>query len=198
MATAQQIPGYDYHSESLTKSPVSLEEFDLLKQAVLFGEADIRALKMSHDVLKDQTEDILDVWYGFVGSHPHLVYFFNSTKTNAPDAEYLSKVRARFKQWILDTARGEYDQTWLNYQYEIGLRHTQAKKGKTDGVETVKQVNFRYLSAFIIPITYTIKPFLAKGGHSNEDVEIMWQAWQKSVTLQTILWSYPFVLDGQF
>jgi len=198
LALAQEIPGYDYHSKSLAKSPVSMEEFGLLKQAVLFGDADAAALKMSHDVLNDQTEAILDVWYGFVGSHPHLVYYFNSTTTNASDGEYLAAVRKRFGQWILDTARGEYDQTWLDYQYEIGLRHAKAKKGKTDNVATVSHVSFRYLPAFIIPITYTIKPFLAKKGHSAEDVEKMWQAWQKSVTMQTILWSYPYVKDGEF
>lgn len=198
MATAQQIPGYTYHSTSLAQSPVTREDFELLKTALLFGDEDVKALKMSHDILAGQIEDILDVWYGFVGSHPHLVYYFNSTRTNAPDGDYLAKVRKRFGQWILDTARAEYDQTWLNYQHEIGLRHSMQKKGKTDGVATVEQVHFRYLPAFIIPITYTLKPFLAKGGHSAEAVEKMWQAWQKSVTLQTILWCYPYVKEGQF
>src|SRR5579884_1448918 len=50
----------------------------------------------------------------------------------------------------------------------------------------------------IKPITYTLKPFLAKKGHAAEDVEKMHQAWIKSVILQITLWSQPYVKDGDF
>ena len=43
----------------------------------------------------------------------------------------------RFGQWILDTARAEYDQAWLDYQHEIGLRHHRTKKNRTDSVDAV-------------------------------------------------------------
>ena len=59
-------------------------------------------------------------------------------------------------------------------------------------------VNFRYLAAMTIPVTTTLKPFLAKKGASAADVEKMHAAWVKSVLMQTILWSYPYVKDGQF
>ena len=52
--------------------------------------------------------------------------------------------------------------------------------------------------ALLYSITATLKPFLAKKGHSREDVEKMHQAWVKSVLLQVILWSYPYVKDGDF
>ncbi len=52
----------------------------------------------------------------------------------------------------------------------------------------------RYLVAFIYPITATIKPFLAKKGHSPEDVEKMHQAWTKSVIMQVALWCHPLGL----
>jgi hypothetical protein len=52
--------------------------------------------------------------------------------------------------------------------------------------------------AFIYPITATIKPFLAKKGHSAEDVDKMHQAWFKSVVLQVTLWSYPYVKNGDY
>lgn len=110
----------------------------------------------------------------------------------------MNAVRKRFSQWILDTADANYDQAWLDYQYEIGLRHTKIKKNKTDHVKSVPQVNFRYLPALTIPVTTTLKPFLAKKGASTADVEKMHAAWVKSVLLQTILWSYPYVRDGQF
>lgn len=54
-------------------------------------------------------------------------------------------------------------------------------------------ISFRYLVAFIYPITATIKPFLAKKGHSPEEVEKMHQAWFKSVVIQVVLWSASYI-----
>jgi hypothetical protein len=116
-----------------------------------------------------------------------------------PDAEYLGRVRERFKQWIFDTCRRPYDREWLDYQQEIGLRHTRAKKNQTDGAyETPEHIPLRYIIAFVYPITATIRPFLANKGHAPEEVEKMHQAWFKSVVLQVILWSYPYAKDGDF
>ncbi|MCS7198041.1 MAG: protoglobin domain-containing protein [Candidatus Bipolaricaulota bacterium] len=189
------IPGYTYGS--VAPSPVTLKDLEELKKAVLFSAEDEKYLKMAGEVLKDQIDAVLDLWYGFVGSHPHLVYYF-SGPDGKPDANYLAAVRKRFGQWILDTCNRPYDQTWLNYQHEIGLRHHRTKKNKTDNVKSVPHVPLRYLIAFIYPITATIKPFLAKKGHSADEVDKMYQAWFKSVTLQVALWSYPYAKDGDF
>jgi hypothetical protein len=189
------IPGYTYGSAA--PSPVTMKEFEELKQAVLFTAEDEKYLKMAGEVLKDQIDAVLDLWYSFVGSHPHLVYYF-SGPDGKPDANYLAAVRQRFGQWILDTCNRPYDQEWLNYQHEIGLRHHRTKKNKTDNVRSVPIVPLRYLIAFIYPITATIKPFLAKKGHRPEEVDKMHQAWFKSVTLQVALWSYPYAKDGDF
>ena len=54
-------------------SPLGMEDLDLLKQTVLFTGEGERYLRMAGDVLEDQIEDVLDVWYGFVGDHPHLI-----------------------------------------------------------------------------------------------------------------------------
>ncbi len=191
------IPGYTYGTLQVAPSPLTLEDLDNLKKAVLFTEEDERYLRMAGEVLADQVEDILDVWYGFVGSHPHLVYYFTDGKGNA-NAEYLAAVRKRFGQWILDTCNRPYDRNWLDYAHEIGLRHHRTKKNKTDGVNSVPVVSYRYMVAFIYPITATIKPFLAKKGHSAEEVEKMHQAWFKSVVLQVALWSAPYVKDEDF
>lgn len=56
----------------------------------------------------------------------------------------------------------------------------------------------RSLIAFIVPITATIKPFLARRGHSLEQVEAMHAAWFKSITLQVTLWSSPYVASSVF
>lgn len=197
-ARADEIHGYTYGSRALKKSPVTLEQLEGIKKSLLLTAEDEKYLKLSKLVLKPQVEAILDVWYGFVGSNDHLVYYFSDSKTKKPDSEYLAKVRKRFGRWILDTADANYDQSWLNYQYEIALRHHSSKKNKTDDANSVPIIHFSHLVALTYPVTATLKPFLEKGGHSKEEVEKMHQAWIKSVLLQTILWSYPYVNQGEF
>jgi hypothetical protein len=59
-------------------------------------------------------------------------------------------------------------------------------------------IAYRYLPALVYPVTATLKPFLARGGHTPEEVDRMHQAWIKSVLLQVILWSQPYIEDGEF
>jgi Protoglobin len=193
MATTE-IAGYSYGVPEVARSPVTLEDLALLKQSVLFGAEDERYLRMAGDVLRDQVDDVLDVWYGFVASHDHLVQYFSGS-AGQPDAEYLTRVRARFGQWVRDLCERPWDQTWLDYQEEIGLRHTRAKKNQTDGAQAPDYVPLRYLVAFVYPITATVREFLAKRGDSAEDVENMHQAWFKAVTLTVALWSRPYAAD---
>jgi hypothetical protein len=196
--STQAIPGYAMGQQSLAKAPFTLADLASLKRTLLFTDEDSRYLRMSKSILADQTEAILDVWYGFVAATPELVVYFRNNTTGAPDGAYLGAVRQRFGQWIADTADARYDQAWLDYQYEIGLRHTTPNKNKTDKADSVPLVNFRYLSALTIPVTTTLKPFLAKKGAPAADVEKMHAAWVKSVLMQTILWSHPYIKDGQF
>jgi hypothetical protein len=192
------IPGYTAGTHAVSRSPIGLDDLALMQKSVLFGEDDVRALRQSFDVVKDQVEAILDVWYGFVGSQPHLLASFTRTDSGEPIGDYLTSVRRRFGQWILDTARAEYNQAWLDYQHEIGLRHHRAKKNRTDGVASTALVPFRDLFLLIVPVTTTLKPFLAKKGHSAAEIEAMHAAWVKSCLLQLTLWSHPYVKDGDF
>ena len=192
------IPGYTAGTKAVTTSPISLHDFARMQQSVLFGDDDIRALRQSHDVVKDQIDAILDVWYGFVGSQPHLLASFTHQDTGEPIGLYLAGVRRRFGQWILDTARADYDQAWLDYQHEIGLRHHRAKKNRTDGAPSTALVPFRDLFLLVVPVTTTLKPFLAARGHDAAEVDAMHAAWVKSCLLQVTLWSHPYVKDGDF
>lgn len=72
------------------------------------------------------------------------------------------------------------------------------QKRTTDSVASVGQVNFRYIVSLTVPIVTTLKPFLAKKGASVEGVDKMHAAWAKAVLLQTILWSEPYIKEGQF
>jgi hypothetical protein len=191
------IPGYTYGTAAVSRSPVSLDELELVQATLLLGEDDRTALRRSGDLLAPQVEAILDVWYGFVGANPHLLAAFTGPD-GQPDQAYLAAVRRRFGRWILDTARAEFDQAWLDYQHEIGLRHTRRGKNRTDGAQAADHIPLRYVLALLVPITATLKPFLADGGASPDDVEVMHQAWVKAVLLQLILWSHPYVRDGDF
>ena len=191
------IPGYTYGTATVARSPVSLQELELLRATLLLGEDDLDALRRSGEVLAPQAEEILDVWYGFVGANPHLLAAFSNAQ-GQPDQDYLAAVRRRFGRWILDTARADYDQAWLDYQHEIGLRHHRSAKNRTDGARAADHIPLRYVLALLVPITATLRPFLAKGGAAPEEVEAMHAAWVKAVLLQVILWSQPYVRDGDF
>lgn len=192
MRHVAEIPGYTYGSEDSARSPVTLAELDKLKATVMFTEDDAAALRMAGEVLEDHVGDVLDAWYDFVSSTPHLAALF-STPSGEPIEHYLDRVKSRFEQWVLDTCRRPFDQEWLDYQEEIALRHTHEKKNVTDDAASVDNISLRYIIAFIYPITFTMRQFLARKGHSSDDVENMHNAWFKAVTLTAVLWSRPYV-----
>ena len=191
------IPGYRLNDPTLPASPVTSLQFEELKASLLFGPDDVAALKRAHALLSPQVEAILDVWYGFVGGNPHLLRYF-STTSGEPVGPYLDAVRKRFGQWILDTCRADYDAAWRAYQDEIGKRHHRMGKNKTDAVVAAPHIPMSQVLALAIPISVTMKPFLAKTGASPQDVEAMYAAWAKSVLLQAILWARPYAKDGDF
>lgn len=190
------VKGYDYYNTKLEQSPVTMLDLELLKKTLLWSEEDSRYLRMAGEVLQDQVADVLDLWYGYVGGNKHLIEYF--AKKGVPDMEYLKAVRARFEQWILDVCNKPYDQIWLNYQHEIAKRHHSTKKNKTDNVDAAPIIHYRYITAFIYPITATIKSFLSKRGHSQPDVDGMYDAWFKAITLTVVLWTYPYIREGEF
>ena len=184
------IPGYTYDTD-LAPSPVTTDDLDRLLATLLWTEADAAALAMAGEVLADQIDDVLDLWYGYVGSHAHLVRSFNGAD-GQPSGEYLAAVRARFGRWIEDLTGRPWDARWLAYQHEIARRHTDAM-GRTDGITSDEtHVGLRYLIAFVFPLTATVRSFLAAKGHSPDDVDAMHTAWFKAVTLTAALWAQPY------
>lgn len=192
------IPGYRLGDPGLPASPVTDGEFAELKASLLFGPEDVAALRRAHEVVADQTEAILDVWYGFVGGTPHLLAYFSDPRTGAPVGDYLAAVRKRFGQWILDTCRADYDARWLAWADEIGRRHHRSGKNRTDGATAAPHIPMRHVLALAIPISATMKPFLAAKGHDAAEVEAMHAAWTKAVWMQAILWCRPYVNPGDF
>jgi hypothetical protein len=143
-------------------------------------------------VLADQTKQIVDHWRGgIIARIPNLARHSQTPEGNAIP-EYLAASNLRFQQWILDTCLRPYDQDWINYQQEIALRHTSAKKNKTDGVRSTSYVPLRDIIAFVAVMSETIKPYLAAKGHSADEVDKMHRAWTKSLQIQLTLWVGPY------
>jgi hypothetical protein len=193
-----KIPGYDYGSDKVAKSPITLEEWEQLKKSALFSDEDVIYLRLSQEVLEDQIEHLLAAWRGIIFANPHLRAYDEDPKTHEVDADYAAAVKKRFGQWVLDTARAEYDQAWLDYQYEIGLRHHRSKKNKTDDGHTAGHIRARDLIAFSAATVVPLKPYLAKKGHPAEVVNRMYDAWWKSMILQVTLWTQPYIREGDF
>ncbi len=189
---AEHIPGYTFGSGEVSVSPVSIQELDALKVSAGFTEEDERYLRLAGEVLAGQTEQIVNHWRsGIIAGIPNLARH-SRTPEGDPLPGYLASSNLRFQQWIMDTCLRPYDQDWLNYQHEIALRHTSRKKNQVDGVRSTPYVPLRDITAFIVLMNETIRPYLASKGHSTEDVARMHQAWCKSLQLQLALWGKPY------
>lgn len=198
MAKASEgIPGYSYGSPGVARSPVSTQDLAGLKTSAGFGEEDERWLRTAGTVLADQTGQIVNHWRsGIIAGLPNLARHSRTPEGKAIP-EYLANSNHRFEQWILDTCLRSYDQDWINYQQEIALRHTSAKKNKVDDVRSTPYVPLRDVLAFIAVMNETIKPYLAAKGHPAEEVDKMHCAWCKSMQLQMALWIGPYVAGGE-
>lgn len=190
------IAGYTYDNLDLAPSPVTLDALRDLQASLLWSQADQDALREAGQILIPQTDEILDVWYGFVAATPHLVATFAGAD-GQPDGDYLARVRARFGQWITDLTTREFDERWLAYQHEISRRHHPVGKNLTDNVNSPStHVPLRDLIAFVVPLTVTIRGFLESGDPSAERLDAMYHAWFKAVTLTAALWSRPYAPEN--
>jgi hypothetical protein len=190
---AENIPAYTYGTPEVAASPASLEELQALKTSVGFTTENERFLHLAGEVLTGQTQQIVAHWRsGIIAGIPNLARH-SRTPENEANPAYLAASNLRFEQWILDTCLRPYDQDWLNYQQEIALRHTSIKKNEADGVRSTAFVPFRDVVAFTAVLNETVKPYLAKNGHSEADVNAMHLAWMKSLQMQIALWTKPYM-----
>lgn len=188
------IPGYDYAHPEAARSPVSLEEMHQLETTIGWSEEDAEVLQRHGKIFEDQAEHMVDSWRKVIGAQPHLAKWFFGPD-GKPDEEYKAKVKKRFVQWVLDACFRPHDQLWLDYQEEIGLRHTPAKKNKTDGVATPSVVPLRYLIAFGTVVAMSTRKFFVDQGLRGEDLQKLEDAWSKAVQLHITLWSRPYAQE---
>lgn len=146
---------------------------------------------MAGDVLAGHAAEMVDTWRELVSAQPHLAKY-SAKPDGSPNPDYSKATHPRFARWIIDACVRPYDQAWLDYQQEIGLRHTRAKKNRTDHADSAGHIPLRYLLAFTAPVLTTTKDFLQRKGHSAEDVRKMHDAWTKAVLLHVALWTRPY------
>jgi Protoglobin len=194
---AEQMPGYSYGAAAVATSPVSMLDLESLKISAGFTQEDQHFLRLAGEVLTNQTRQIVEHWRSHIIANIPNLARHSRTPQGEPIPEYLAASNLRFEQWILDTCLRPYDQDWINYQQEIALRHTSAKKNKVDGVQSTSYVPLRDIIAFTAVMNETIKPYLAAKGNSAEEVDKMHQAWCKSIQMQLALWVGPYTDSGQ-
>jgi hypothetical protein len=143
-AERTQIGGYDYGRRNAAHSPLTLGELRQLEETVGWAEEDARVLQRHGDIFRENAEKMVDAWREVIGSQQHLVKWFFGPNGKR-DADYAAKVKKRFVQWVVDAVFRPHDRAWLDYQEEIGLRHTPEKKNQTDNAHTPPLVPLRYL-----------------------------------------------------
>jgi hypothetical protein len=192
---AEQIAGYDYGKPASARSPVSLEELRQLEQAAGWTAEDAAVLARHPEVFVDRAEAMVNSWRAVIASQLHLIQWFFGPD-GKPDEAYMAKVKPRFVQWVKDVAMRPHDQAWLDYQEEIGLRHTPAKKNLTDGAHTPDVVPLRYVVGMAGLIALSARKFFVEAGVSGEELQRLEDAWTKAVLLHVSLWCRPYVKDG--
>jgi pimeloyl-ACP methyl ester carboxylesterase len=192
---AGSIAGYDYGKQNIPRSPVSLEDLKEIEATVGWTEEDAKLLQRHGETFMRRAEEMVDAWRALIARQPHLAKWFLGPD-GKPDDAYKAKVKERFVQWVKDACFKPHDQAWLDYQEEIGRRHTPEKKNQTDGARTPSVVPLRYLIAFTTTMATTTRKFLADAGVRGEELELLTDAWAKALQLHVTLWARPYAKEG--
>src|SRR6201999_2883482 len=156
----EQIHGYTYGTNEAAHSPVTLEDLAHLKATVGLTSDDEQPLRDAAKILAGQADDMVTAWGATLAQQPGMAgYAGHPDGTRNP--EYGAASKPRFDRWIIDACTRPLDQDWLNYQHEIGLRHTPAKKTRTDHADSVDHVPMRYLLGFTAVVITTARDYLA-------------------------------------
>ena len=189
-----EIAGYDYGRPVVARSPLSPKELREIEQATGWSEKDAEVLHRHEQIFVDHAERMVDHWRSILGSQPHLVKSFFGPDGKRDD-EYAARVKSRFVRWVIDVVQRPHDEAWLDYQEEIGLRHTPAKKNQTDRRNTPPVVALRFLLAFATVVTLSTRKFFVEAGVAGEELERLMEAWSRAVQLHVTLWSRPYAKE---
>jgi hypothetical protein len=190
----ERIHGYDYGTDRASTSPLTLEDLARLKAIVGLTDDDESALRQAAEILADQADDMVSAYRARLGELTWMAPYSNHPD-GTPNPEYGAASKPRFDRWIIDACTRPLDQEWLDYQHEIGLRHTSAKKTRTDNADSLDHIPMRYLLAFTAVVIASARGYLAAHGAPAEQVDRMHSAFTKSVMLHVTVWTRAYV-DG--
>lgn len=191
LAHPDRIAGYDYAGPHLGRSPVTLAELAKIETATGLTEDDALWLCRAGELLTPQAARLVDGWRAQLSRHPHLSWH-GGHPDGTPNPDYAAASHPRFARWIIDLCTRERDQEWLDYQHEIGRRHTTDAKNVTDGVTSTPYIPMRYLLAFVPTVLSGLRKVLAESGEPRADVDAMTEAVTKSVMLHVTLWTRAY------
>jgi hypothetical protein len=172
-----------------------LEELRQIEAATGWTSEDERVLREHRRIFEERAEEMVSAWRAVIASQPHLAQYFVGPE-GKPDEAYKAAVKKRFVQWVRDAATRPHDQAWLDYQEEIGLRHTPDKKNVTDHAHTPALIPLRYVYAFTAVVAQTSRKIFAEAGVTGDELQQLHDAWLKTVILHVTLWSRPYVKEG--
>jgi Protoglobin len=187
----EEIPGYDYGTGRAARSPLTPDDLDRLKEAVWLTAEDEAALRDAAEILADQAEEMVTFYRDRLAEQPWLAPY-SQHPDGSPNPGYGAASKPRFDRWIIDLCTRPLDQDWLDYQHEIGLRHTPAKKNRTDDADSAPLVPLRYVLAFTAVVVSTARRFLAAKGASGAELDRLHSAFTKSVVLHVTVWSRAY------
>ena len=165
-----------------------------MEETVGWSKADAIVLEKHADLFREQAEHMVDSWRSVIAGQAHLAKWFVGPD-GKPDNQYKAQVKRRFVQWVIDVALRPHDRDWLNYQEEIGLRHTPAKKNAIDERHTPSLVPLRFLLGFV-PVILPIGRFFAETIPDQVELKRLEDAWTKAVILHVTLWTRPYASVG--
>ena len=187
----EEINGYDYGTTRAPTSPLTLEDLERLKEAVWLTAEDQSALRDAAVILAPQADEMVSFYRARIGEQPWLAPY-SQHPDGSPNPAYGAATKPRFDHWIIDACTRLLDQDWLDYQHEIGLRHTPEKKNKTEDADSASFVPLRYVLAFTAVVVSTSRRFLAADGATGEALDRMHAAFTKSVVLHVTVWSRAY------
>ncbi len=188
------IPGYTFGTRESAVSPLSDEDLRHIDETVGWCEADASVLERHAELFRQQAEHMVDSWRAVIAAQAHLAKWFIGPD-GKPDDGYKARVKRRFVQWVIDVALRPDDRDWLDYQEEIGMRHTPAKKNVTDERRTPSLVPLRYLLGFV-PMILPIRRFFVEAIKDEAELKKLEDASTKAVLLHVTLWSRPYASEG--
>jgi len=90
------IPGYDFGDESVPDAPISMAEFERLKDTVMWSAEDDEYLRMAGETLEPQVDDMLDRWLGFLSTFEFMNDYRRDVDTGELIEEYGERSRPRY------------------------------------------------------------------------------------------------------